>query len=52
MMLMDSRLVLPLRRSTASTASSAKWSLSSVKIFELSVVLAIFNRSCGVGKSA
>ena len=46
MMLMDSRLVLPFRRSTASTASSAKWSLSCVRILELSVVRAILSRSC------
>ena len=34
-----------LSRITASTASVAKWSLSCVRIFELSVVLATFIRS-------
>ena len=46
MMLTDSRLVLPLRRMTASTASAAKWSLSCVRILLLSVVRAMFSRSC------
>ncbi len=46
MMLMDSRLVLPRRRMTASTASAAKWSLSCVRILLLSVVRAMFSRSC------
>uniref|UniRef100_A0A0A9CHC4 Uncharacterized protein n=1 Tax=Arundo donax TaxID=35708 RepID=A0A0A9CHC4_ARUDO len=42
---MASKLVLPLSLSTASTASSAKYSLSWERIFELSVVIAIFMRS-------
>ena len=46
MMWMDSRLVLPFRRMTASTASSAKWSLSCVRILLLSVVRAMLSRSC------
>uniref|UniRef100_A0A0A9DD27 Uncharacterized protein n=1 Tax=Arundo donax TaxID=35708 RepID=A0A0A9DD27_ARUDO len=42
---MASKLVLPLSLRTASTASSAKYSLSWERIFELSVVIAIFMRS-------
>lgn len=45
---MASRSPLPRRRSTASTASAAKWSLSCVRILLLSVVRAMFSRSCRV----
>mmetsp|Transcript_40486 Transcript_40486/g.96219 ORF Transcript_40486/g.96219 Transcript_40486/m.96219 type:complete len:272 (-) Transcript_40486:57-872(-) len=45
MIWMDSRFVEPFRRSTASTARAAKWSLSCVRIFELSVVRAMLRRS-------
>ena len=43
---MASRLPLPCRRLIASTASFAKWSLSCVRILLLSVVRAMFSRSC------